>query len=463
MSKGKYNHGIFIFRRDLRIEDNIGFIRANKECKCVTPIFIFTPEQISTENKYRSDNAIQFMFETLNTLEQSIEKYKGHMNYFKGDNVEVIAKLHALEKIDAIYCNMDITPYAKRRDKDIIKWCKLSHVTFHTSQDYYLYEPGTITTDFGTTYEKYTPFYNKAIIEDVQRPQFPRSFQLNNKRLGVLSLESMKASMQHFHPSSEVLIQGGRKNGKKMLGKIVNHQNYGKHRSDLTYKTTNLSAYLKFGALSIREVYYAMEHHLGKKSDLIKQLVWREFYAHLLYAKPYVLGKALKPKYNELKWNKSKKWLNAWKEGKTGFPIVDAGMREMNETGFMHNRSRLITASFLIKTLLIDWQEGEKYFATKLVDYDPSSNNGNWQWVASTGADSQPYFRIFNPWSQSTTHDPDAKYIKKWVPELVTVNAGHLHEWNLYHHEHKEIDYPKPIVDYKTQREKALHMYKSVL
>ena len=258
-------------------------------------------------------------------------------------------------------------------------------------------------------------------------------------------------------------IRGGRKTGKKILNKIARFQDYGQRRDDLTYNTTTLSAYLKFGALSVREVYYSMEHHLGKKSDLIKQLIWREFYAHLLYAKPHVLGNALKPKYNALEWNKSKKWLNAWKEGKTGFPIVDAGMREMNETGFMHNRARLITASFLIKTLLIDWQEGEKYFATKLVDYDPSSNNGNWQWVASTGADSQPYFRIFNPWSQSATHDSHAKYIKKWIPELTHVDAEHIHQWNDHCHLYKDINYPEPIVDYKIQREKALDMYKKVV
>ena len=187
---------------------------------------------------------------------------------------------------------------------------------------------------------------------------------------------------------------------------------------------------MKYGNISVREAYHIMKNKLGIESDLIKQLIWKDFYAQLLYHNPKVLGNALKPKYNDIQWENNPTYLKKWKDGKTGFPIVDAGMRELNKTGYMHNRARLITASFLIKTLLIDWQKGEKYFAQKLTDYDPASNNGNWQWVASTGADSQPYFRIFNPWSQSKTHDSDCEYIKKWIPELEGIPNKSIHQWD---------------------------------
>jgi deoxyribodipyrimidine photo-lyase len=249
----------------------------------------------------------------------------------------------------------------------------------------------------------------------------------------------------------------------KILNNIGHFNDYGKTRNDLDKSTTQLSAYLKFGNISVRETYDKMKSKLGIKSELIKQIIWREFYAQLLYHNPQVLGNPLKEKYGKIKWDKNMKNLNAWKNGMTGFPIVDAGMREMNKTGYMHNRARLITASFLIKTLLINWEDGEKYFSQQLTDYDPASNNGNWQWVASTGADSQPYFRIFNPWSQSEKHDPDAEYIKKWIPELQDVPSSAIHQWNEEYENYSNVKYTKPIVDYEIQREKVLEMYKRVV
>ena len=247
-----------------------------------------------------------------------------------------------------------------------------------------------------------------------------------------------------------------------MLSNIDKYKNYSKDRDSLTYKTTELSAYIKFGCVSVREVAEKFKNN----NSLFRQLIWREFYAQILNDYPYVLKGPLKEQYQSITWSKSVINLDAWKKAKTGFPIVDAAMRQMNTTGYMHNRGRLIVASFLIKTLLIDWREGEKYFATKLTDYDPASNNGNWQWVASTGADSQPYFRIFNPWSQSQEHDPDCEYIKKWIPELENVPNDKIHKWFEYYEEFlkdKKIKYYKPIVDYKTQREKAIEMYKKGL
>ncbi|MCW5951929.1 MAG: deoxyribodipyrimidine photo-lyase [Propionibacteriaceae bacterium] len=230
--------------------------------------------------------------------------------------------------------------------------------------------------------------------------------------------------------------------------------------------TTRLSVYNKFGCVSIREVYHSMKKARG--IDLIKEIIWRDFYYQITYYNPYVIGnigdytRSFKQKYNKLKWNDNKQHLNAWKKGLTGFPFVDAGMRQMLQTGFMHNRVRMVSASLLIKTLLINWEEGEQWFAINLIDYDPSQNNGGWQWVAGTGADSQPYYRIFNPWTQSETYDKDAIYIKQWVPELLDVEPNDIHNWYLSYTKYPKIKYPKPIVDYTLMREKAIKMYKKI-
>ena len=226
--------------------------------------------------------------------------------------------------------------------------------------------------------------------------------------------------------------------------------------------TTLLSAYLKFGCISVREA----ANIFKKVPGLYRQLLWREFYAHILNDFPYVLEEPLKLKYNELNWSNNETNFEAWCNGKTGFPIVDAGIRELLETGYMHNRARLIVACFLVKTLLIDWRKGEKFFANHLTDYDIASNNGNWQWVASTGADSQPYFRIFNPWTQGKNHDPNCIYIKKWIPELKELTNNEIHNYFKYYKKYtseKGFKYVAPIVDYTEQRELALDMYKEIV
>jgi deoxyribodipyrimidine photo-lyase len=206
-----------------------------------------------------------------------------------------------------------------------------------------------------------------------------------------------------------------------------------------------------------------MNKFFRRNTALMRQLIWRDFYANILYSFPRVLGHGLKEKYNKIHWHHNKKWFEDWKKGQTGFPLIDAGMRELNTTGYMHNRARLVVASFLVKTLLINWQDGEEYFATKLTDYDPASNNGNWQWIAGSGADSQPYFRIFNPWRQAEEYDYECKYIKKWIPELKDVPNRAIHKWNSEYNNYKDSGYVKPICDYEEQKEKVLKMYKNAL
>ncbi len=458
-----FENGLFIFRRDLRIQDNIALNLASEQCKHVYPVFIFTPEQVTDKNKFKSDNAIQFMIESLDDLQSNIRKHGGSLNTFYGENDAIIKKLINKWNIDAVFFNTDITPYAKKRDNSIEKLCKKMNIECTTCQDYYLYEPYAVTTGAGDYYTKFTPYYNKVLPIKVVAPKYTRQFHFIKSLTSEGNITIPDAYVKFIDPNPNILVNAGRENGLKILNNISRFKTYDKTRNDLDKDTTQLSAYLKFGNISVRETYEKMKAKLGVKSDLLRQLIWREFYAQLLYHNPQVLGNPLKEKYDDIKWDKNAKNLNAWKKGMTGFPIVDAGMREMNETGYMHNRARLITASFLIKTLLINWEDGEKYFSQHLTDYDPASNNGNWQWVASTGADSQPYFRIFNPWSQSSKHDPDAEYIKKWIPELQDVPAKSIHQWNSEYEMFKEVKYPEPIVSYEEQREKALQMYKKVV
>jgi len=454
-----YENGLFIFRRDLRIQDNIGLNLANEQCKNIYPIFIFTPEQVSDKNKFKSDNSIQFMIESLDDLRENIKKKGGILNCYYGDNNIIIKKLINKWNIQAVYFNWDITPYAKKRDASIKKMCHSLNIECITCQDYYLYEPGTITSGSNEPYTKFTPYYNKVLPIKVLKPNYIRKYNFSNIKDG--NIELIDAYFKFIKPNKDILVNGGRENGEKIINNLKNFRNYGKIRNNLHKQTTLLSAYLKYGNISVREIYEKMISISGK-SDLLKQLIWREFYAQLLFSHPHVLGNPLKPKYNKIKWVSNSTHLNSWKKGQTGFPIVDAGMRELNSTGYMHNRTRLITASFLIKTLLINWEEGEKYFATKLTDYDPASNNGNWQWVSSSGADAQPYFRIFNTWSQGEKYDNNAEYIKKWIPELQSVPSKDIHKWYISWKDYSNIDYPKPIVDYEEQREKALKMYKNI-
>ena len=268
---------------------------------------------------------------------------------------------------------------------------------------------------------------------------------------------------KYYEKNPNIIVNGGRDNAIKVLNKMDEFINYDKERDELSESTTHLSAYIKYGCISIREVYFKVFDLFGIDHGIINQLMWREFYFYLVYYFPKILeGKSLKDQYDNIKWENNEEYINAWKNGMTGFPGVDAGIRQMNCTGYMHNRARLITSAILIKILNVDWKIGEKYFAQKLVDYDPSVNNGNWQWSSGSGADSQPYFRIFNPWTQIKDHDKECLYVKKWIPELKDVPAKDILKWDETYKKYK-VNYPKPIVDYKVMREKIKKTYKEAL
>jgi len=471
LSNAKHSLGLFIFRRDLRVVDNLGLHLCVHQCTKVMPIFIFTPEQVGNENAYKSTNAVQFMIRSLQDLHDQLKQSGGEgLHTFYGDNVRVLTHLIKFYNITYIAFNADYTPYAIKRDKEIIELCANMGISVEVSYDYYLQNPSAVLNGTNQVYQKFTPYYNQAIQHNVQEPLRKRTIQTYyfakpsvKSTKYTITLEEALDRFTTINPF--ILVEGGRKEGMKCLVRALQTQlTYNKTHNMLDKRTTQLSAYIKFGCVSIREVYKAFAHRFGKNCGLIRQLYWRDFYANILRAHPQVYGSALKPSYNRIKWHNNNAFFERWKEGTTGFPIVDAGMRELNATGYMHNRARLIVATFLIKTLLIDWKKGEQYFAQKLTDYDPASNNGNWQWCAGTGADSQPYFRIFNPWEQAIHYDPDATYIKQWVPELSTLYPKAIHTWYAYckYPEYAKIEYRAPIVDYKEQKVKALLMYKSV-
>ena len=460
----KYENGLFIFRRDLRLEDNKALINAHKKCNNVHTIFVFTPEQIGNTNDFKSNNAILFMLQSLKELETKISQKKGKLSLYYGKNSDVLREIFEKNDINCVFFNEDITPYARNRDSEIYDLCKRENIQYEVSQDYYLLHPLHFSekTEKGEIYYKFNSFYEKTMkakIEPVSQLSTFKFEFLNGKSKYDTSLQ--KITSKYTKPNLQLNVEGGRINGKKILQRAVkNLKNYGKTRDYLYIETSLLSAPIKFGCVSIREVYYHFVKAFGKNSEIVRQLMWREFYMLVLFHNPQVYKKSLNEKYDKIKWSSSNANFEAWKQGKTGYPVVDACMRQLNTTGYMHNRGRLITASFLVKILHINWRKGEKYFAQQLVDYDPASNNGNWQWISGSGANNQPYFRVFNPWIQSDQYDKQAIFIKKWVHELKNVEPKHIHKWHEYYKDYNV--YMKPIVDYDVEKEKSLELYKKI-
>lgn len=471
---------IFIFHRDLRIIDNTSLIAQIEEHESTTPIFIFPPEQIDEDkNKYFCNNSVQFMIESLKELSRDIKKKGGKLYFFKGDTLEVLNSLNKKFDINSIAYNLDYTPYARKRDEDIRKFAKKNEINLIEKEDYPLYDiiNGQTAKQDKTPYLVFTPFKNHCFndLEVKEINKFNKFSFAKHKELEKNKYYIDESELDDFYEENpNINVNGGRKNGLTILKNISKFKDYSKNRDELTYKTTFLGPYLKFGCVSIRETYYKMLEKLGKNSGLLTELCWRDFYLNITWYFPRVLhgqiigqNKSFKEEYDNIKWSQDKKLFTAWCEGKTGFPIVDAAMRQMNEIGYMHNRARMIVASFLGKDLHLDWRLGEKYFAQKLIDYDPSSNSGGWMWANSNGTDAQPWFRIFNPWTQAEKFDPKCEYIKKWVPELNDVTNKDILNWFKpeVHEKYlkQEIKYFKPIVDHDVQRKKTLDIFKKGL
>jgi deoxyribodipyrimidine photo-lyase len=457
----KFKNGLFIFRRDLRIIDNNSLNFLSKLCENIYTIFIFTPEQVGSGNKYKSNNAVQFMVESLKDLSANIKKQGGQLHTFYGHNENIIANCINIWNINIVAFNLDITPYARERDDKIVKLCKKMQIYVTSDYDYYLNEPETILNGSGETYLKFTPYYETANKIKVQTPIILKKlpFKSSNSYLpNHITLEqAINKFVDKLNPN--ILVHGGRDNAiKQMKIAAKNIKHYANTRDEINKPTSQLGAYIKFGCVSIREVYYAFKSN----KSFIRQLYWREFYSQILYKFPHILGHSLKPKYDKIKWHYNKNFFQAWCKGETGIPIVDASQRQLLSIGWTHNRCRMISSSIFTKILLLDWRLGEQFYAQHLVDYDVANNNCGWGWSSGLGTDPQPWFRYFNPYLQSKAHDYKCDYIKKWIPELRDVPIDAIHSWETEWQNYKNSNYPKPIINYAEQKEKSIKMYKEV-
>ena len=439
-----YKKTLFIFRRDLRIEDNIGLIESLQNSEEVIPCFIYDENIIKKlkDSKFRWN----FLNESLVDLDNELKKKGTSLQILEGKPEKIIDNMIKKYNLNAIFLNTDFTNYAQRRDEKIFQICKKNKISFHSTLDFLLHNPNEIKTNEGSPYTIYSFFYKKA-------RQFPikkiiKNIQKNYSNEVISDNEIKKSEIKNNK------IIGGRKEALKILKDLDKFRDYDKVRDfPGLNQTTMLSAHNKFGTISVREVHKEIKEVLGSNHTIMGEIYWREFFSHILFHFPYAQKTTFRKKFQKIPWSKSKESFKKWSEGETGFPIVDAGMRQLNQTGFMHNRVRMVVASFLTKDLHMDWKLGEKYFEEKLIDHDPAVNSGNWQWAASTGCDSVPYFRIFNPWRQQERFDLNCDYIKKWIPELEKVEPKIIHKlWEKFP---EDLEYPKPMLIHKIEAEKT--------
>lgn len=424
---------IFWFRRDLRLEDNIGLSKALNSEFPVLPIFIFDPD-ILEKLEDKKDRRVDYFHQALQSINKDLKQKGSSIRTFFDRPLPVFKSLMKKYDVGEVYCNRDYDHDAIKRDTEIHQFLKEKEIPFRAFKDQVIFDRNEIVKQDGKPYKVYTPYANKW-RETLQKKDY-QPVKMNWKNLYQLDFKEILSLKEIGFEKTDMTFE------KPVLeSKIID--NYDKTRDfPAENGTTRLGIALRFGTISIRKcVAFALEHN----QTWLSELIWREFFMQILYHFPKVVNHSFKKKYDRIEWRNNEKEFDLWCRGKTGFPLVDAGMRELNKTGYMHNRVRMLVASFLVKDLLIDWRWGEAYFAQKLNDYELASNNGNWQWAAGCGCDAAPYFRIFNPTTQIKKFDKDLKYIKKWIPEFDTKN------------------YPEPIVDHKESRERALIIYKNAV
>ncbi|MBN8578535.1 MAG: deoxyribodipyrimidine photo-lyase [Cytophagales bacterium] len=422
---------IFWLRRDLRLQDNAGLYYALRYNKKVVCIFIFDTE-ILNKLEDKADARIEFILDALQHLQTQLVELGSSLVVFFDTPPSVFKKLNP----KAVYTNHDYEPYALQRDAAVQKILEEKGATFKSFKDQVIFEKGEVLKDDGKPYTVFTPYSRKW--KSLLKPFYLKSYPTEKY---FDSFKKMKpVALPELH---EI---GFEKSGISFPERVIKQAVIDKYDKQRNFPaiagTTKLSVHLRFGTVSIRKLAQVAKK---KNETWLNELIWRDFYHMILWHFPHVPTKAFKPAYDKIEWRNDANEFKRWCEGKTGYPIVDAGMRELNTTGFMHNRVRMIVASFLTKHLLIDWRWGEAYFAKKLLDFDLAANNGGWQWAAGSGCDAAPYFRVFNPELQTEKFDPDLKYIKHWVPEAGTAN------------------YPKPMVDHKFARDRVLKVYKEAL
>ncbi|MFC7357059.1 cryptochrome/photolyase family protein [Jejudonia soesokkakensis] len=427
---------VFWFRRDLRLDDNVGFYKALHGKFPVLPIFIFDSEIL--EDLPKDDARVTFIFETLQSMRNELQEYGSSIAIYHGKPLEVYKKLLKEFDIQNVITNRDYETYAQNRDEEIANYLSDKEIGFYTYKDQVIFEKDEIVKSDGDPYVVYTPYmklWKETFDSDKHLTIHYTSQHLENliqhSRLPNLSLSDIgfkKSSIEI--PEYDVTP--------------TTIQEYEKTRNFPAKKgTSRLGPHLRFGTVSIRKI---IKKAIAEKNEVFwQELIWREFFMQILWHFPKTVDNAFRSKYDRINWRNNEEEFELWKKGQTGYPLVDAGMCQLNETGYMHNRVRMVVASFLCKHLLIDWRWGEAYFAEKLLDYEQSSNVGNWQWAAGSGVDAAPYFRIFNPTTQIEKYDKDHTYIKEWVPEFGSES------------------YPEKMVDHKEARERCLKVYKEAV
>jgi deoxyribodipyrimidine photo-lyase len=422
---------LFWFRRDLRLTDNAGLYHALRENQNVLPIFIFDTVILDAlEN--RKDGRVEFILNSLILLQEELKTLGTSLLILHGDPVKIFRELTP----SAVYANKDYESYAKKRDGAVSSILQSKNIAFKTFKDHVIFDNNEVVKSDGTPYTIFTPYSKqwKLKLNEFYYRAYP-----------VLKYFPSFRKVKPF-PIPTLIDIGFEKTGAIFPERVVKKaiiQHYDKTRDFPNLQgTSRLGVHLRFGTISIRQL---VRFALANNQTWLNELIWRDFFSMILDHFPKVEKQAFKPQYDRIQWRNNEKEFQAWCEGRTGYPLVDAGMRELNETGFMHNRVRMVTASFLAKHLLIDWRWGEAYFAQKLLDFDLASNNGGWQWAAGCGCDAAPYFRVFNPTLQAEKFDRQLEYILKWVPELGTK------------------DYPKPIVEHTFARERVIRVYKNAL
>ena len=425
---------IFWFRRDLRIDDNHALFRALKSGFDVLPIFIFDTDITNKLNK--NDHRLNYINKVINELNDKLLTKKKKIYTYSGKPRDVIKKLIKKLKIKEIYVNKDYEPYAHERDNEIKEICEKNNVTYNSFKDHVIFEEDEIVKTDGTPYVVYTP-YSKKWIEKYNSTQ-TKTYNSEKYLENLVDFNTIKIDNFKKIFKEKIILPENYTLNNDLIDKYEDTRNFPALDS-----TSRIGINLRFGTVSIRKIVRKSYSRLN--NTYLKELIWREFFMQILWHFPHTTKRSFKDKYERIEWRNDMEDFKLWCDGKTGYPIVDAGMNQLNETGFMHNRLRMVVGSFLCKHLLIDWRLGEKYFADKLFDYEQASNIGNWQWVAGCGVDAAPYFRIFNPESQQKKFDKDLLYIKKWIPNF------------------EENNYIKKIVEHKFARERCLNTYKKAL
>ncbi|MCD8447337.1 cryptochrome/photolyase family protein [Tenacibaculum finnmarkense] len=421
---------IFWFRRDLRLEDNVALFNALNSSNKVLPIFIFDEEIL--DKLPENDARVSFIYQTLQQLDTDLKVVGSSLLIKKGNPLEVWKTIISEFDISAVYTNKDYEPYALQRDSNICEFLKSKSINFLSYKDQVIFEEAEVTKNDGLPYTVYTPYKNKW-LQKFNAEEDLKNHDINFNNFHQFTSEIPSLKFIGFNESSI----------KVPPYNLSNLTNYDEIR-DFPFidKTSYLSPYFRFGLVSVRKM---VQFALKTNATFLNELIWREFFMQVLFHFPKVVTNNFKQKYDAVPWRNNEAEFEKWCKGETGYPMVDAGMRQLNKTGYMHNRVRMITAGFLCKHLLIDWRWGEAYFAEKLLDYELSANNGNWQWSAGTGCDAAPYFRVFNPEAQLKKFDKDLQYIRKWIENF------------------DELTYPQPMVEHKFARERAISTYKEAL